>query len=204
MASPVTYHKIVALETFWTPMPTFELPPGYTFEITEYSRSTIEQVPERIKHATILVVTNLPLSAHCLSEEVCPDLKMIAIMASGTDSLDLATCQRRGIAVSSCKGANIASVSESALSMCFAARRMFGVAQLSMRSNDWVEKKPVLISFKDAEGHGPPTWEEETLGIIGYGDVGKCGYQEHDTRHSKPFLTDMQGNASKRLHPCWV
>lgn len=160
-------------------MPKFELPPGYSFEITEYSRSTSAEARERIKDATILVTTIVPLDSYALSEEVCPNLKMIDIMASGTDCLDLETCKRRGITVSNCNTANVVAVSEHAIAMYFAARRMFGVAQWGLRSNEWVDKKAILHLFKDGAGNGPPVCEEETLGIIGYGPIGEASLVGH-------------------------
>lgn len=153
-------------------MPTFEVPPGHTFEITEYTRTAVDEVSERIKNATVIITTIIPLCERLLSEDVCPNLEFINVMASGTDCLHLPTCRRRGITVSSCNTANIVAVSEHTIAMYFAARRMFGVAQLGLRRNDWVEKKAMLPMFRDAAGNGPPVCEEETLGIVGYGPIG--------------------------------
>lgn len=174
MATPKKHHTIVALETFWTPMPKFELPPGYTFTLIEHTRSTAAEAAERIRSATIVVTTIVPLNADALSEANCPDLQFIALMASGSDCLDLPTCRRRGITVSNCKGANVAAVSEHALSMCFAARRMFGPAQRGLRSNAWPDggMQGVHGMFNDTDGYGPPSWEEEVLGLVGYGPIG--------------------------------
>lgn len=166
-------------------MPKFKLPDGHTFELIEYQRSTPEEAIQRIKNATIIVTTIVRLDAHALSEDVCPDLQFIAIMASGTDCLDLPTCRRRGITVSNCKGANVVAVSEHALSMCFAARRMFGRAQRGLRADEWV-KGSMHHLFKDTEGNGPLAWEEEVLGLVGYGDIGTymCSSSQF------PFCTD--------------
>jgi lactate dehydrogenase-like 2-hydroxyacid dehydrogenase len=154
-------------------MPKFEVPEGHTMEITEYSRTSKEEVAERIKDATVLVTTIVPLDAHLLSEEVCPDLEFIDVMASGVDTIDLATCRRRGIVVSSVNTANVVSVSEHAIAMYFAARRMFTVAGWGLRRNVWVQEKAMLPLFRDGDGNGPPVCEEETVGVIGYGPIGE-------------------------------
>lgn len=174
MGPSTKHHKIVVLENSWAPIPKIVLPAGHTFELVEYPLTTYAQAAERIKDANIVINTVVRLDATNLSEDVCPNLQLISIMASGTDAVDMEACRRRGITVQSCKGANAVAVAEHAISMCLAARRVFGVAQARMRAGVWMENKTIMFAtaLRDGAGGMPPSWSEEVVAVLGHGEIG--------------------------------
>lgn len=165
--------EIVALEAKFCPIPTFELPSPYTFEFVSYPETAQPDIPNRIKNATIVITTTMPLRADVLSPEVSPKLRQITVMASGTDTIDLQACKARGIIVSNCGGANIAAVSEHAIGLYFAARRKFLESHNAMQADEWMKRKTLIRILEDRDRKMPLTCVDEVMGIIGYGAIGK-------------------------------
>jgi lactate dehydrogenase-like 2-hydroxyacid dehydrogenase len=75
MTQTQTHWVIVALETFFCPLPTFTLPAPHTCEFRNYERTRPDQIAERIHDADIVIMTILPMTAEVLSVEAAPRLK---------------------------------------------------------------------------------------------------------------------------------
>lgn len=75
MAQSQTHWVIVALETFFCPLPDFTLPAPHTCEYWSYERTRPDQIAERIRDADIVIMTILPLTAELLRVEATPRLK---------------------------------------------------------------------------------------------------------------------------------
>jgi lactate dehydrogenase-like 2-hydroxyacid dehydrogenase len=102
-----------------------------------------------------------------------PDLQFIAVTAVGTDPVDLEACRRRGIRVSNCTAANVESVSNHALALYLAARRKIIQMNTTTASGDWANRvSPISSGMVDRDGNMPLTFEDEVVGILGYGAVG--------------------------------
>lgn len=166
------HHQIVALESRFCPIPDFKLPTPHTYSITSYPRTEITQIADRIRDASILITTTIPIRADVLSATVSPNLRIIAVMATGTDSIDLEACRARGILVCNCGGANVVAVSEHAVGMYFSVRRRFVETQWALRRGEWMEKGSLVPMLKDDEGGMPLTCREEVVALVGYGTIG--------------------------------
>lgn len=169
----VQSHCIVALEAQFCAIPKFDFPEPLTYTITTYPKTPHNQIAERIRDATILITTTIRLDAETLSANVCPKLQLIAVMATGVDSIDLAACKKRGITVFNCGGANVTAVSEHTIGMYFAARRRFTETQAAIRAGLWPVKGTLIPMMEDENRKMPLTCAEETLGLIGYGAIGQ-------------------------------
>jgi glycerate dehydrogenase len=91
-------------------------------------------------------------------------------MAAGYDIIDLEACRERGIKVCNIPSASAESVAEHAFSLYLAVkRRIVELDALTRAGTEWPEKKTAIHRF----GGLPKTWRSETLGIIGYGTLGK-------------------------------
>lgn len=149
------------------------MPEGHTYEVVEYSRTSPSEIPERIKDADIIVMTILPLSAEHLSEGVAPNLKMISVVASGTDTVDLPTCRRRGIHVANSPHCNEGAVAEHVVALYFATRRALPLVNAQVRAGEWPKRGVLAKTLEGPHGKPPMTCAAEVMGIIGYGSVGK-------------------------------
>lgn len=91
-------------------------------------------------------------------------LKLIVRGGVGVDNIDVAYAEEHGICVRNTPNASSNSVAELALGHMFSCARFLSVAGATMREGKW-EKKAY---GKGVELRG------KTLGIIGYGRIGKC------------------------------
>ena len=164
MGSEAVKHKVVCLEGRYCKIPTFDFPHEYV----EYDSSEPHQIAERAKDATIIIVTVLPLTAEVING--APRLQLITTLATGVDCIDLEACRKKGILVSNCQGSNVGAVSEHAISLYFAVRRRtVELHNIVTRTDEWMQKGTLVKQF----GGHPKSCSDETLGIIGYGGLGK-------------------------------
>ncbi|KAI5925349.1 D-isomer specific 2-hydroxyacid dehydrogenase [Camillea tinctor] len=172
--APETNHSIVALESFFCPVPALSLPAPHTYTLQDHSRTyTAAEAASRIRDATIVINTIFPLTAELLSPEATPRLRMISIVASGTDCVDLAACRARGIVVANSPHCNTGAVTEHAAALYFAVRRSVVRSHALTRRGEWTRTGSLVRSLDAPDGKPPRTCCDEVAGIVGYGGVGK-------------------------------
>ena len=141
--------------------------PGFDHEWIEYGESFQDQVVERLRGATVAISNKLSLREAELSR--MPDLKLIAIAATGSDNIDLEYCRQHGIAVSNTRGYAVNSVPEHVLMVMLALRRNLLAYHADVQNGMWQQSKQFCLlthELHDIKG--------STLGIIGYGSIGKA------------------------------
>ena len=140
--------------------------PGFDHEWIEYAESTADQVPRRIREATIVISNKLSLGEPQLSQAL--KIRMIAIAATGSDCIDLDYCRRRGITVCNVRGYAVNSVPEHVLMLILALRRNLLAYRRDVRDGRWQQSKQFCFlahPLHDTRG--------STIGIVGYGAIGK-------------------------------
>src|SRR6266545_2976316 len=141
--------------------------PDFDHEWIEYGETFSEQVVERLHGATIAISNKLPLRKAELSQ--LPDLKLIAIAATGSDNIDLHYCRVNGIAVSNTRGYAVNSVPEHVLMMVLTLRRNLLAYREDVQNGKWnLSNQFCLLTHQLHDING------STLGIIGYGSIGKA------------------------------
>lgn len=131
----------------------------------DYQRSRPEQVVERAEEADVIVVNKVPLRAAIL--ERLPRLRLIAVVATGTDNVDAEYCRQRGIAVKNVRGYAAASVPEHTFALILALRRSLIAYNDRIRAGDWEHSEQFCFfagPILDLAG--------ATLGIVGRGSLG--------------------------------
>jgi len=114
-------HKIVFLDRS-TLGPRVVLPtPRFDHDLIEYQQTSPDQVAARLAGATVAIVNKVELRADAL--RLLPDLRLIAVAATGTDCVDKAYCHEHGIAVANIRGYAVHTVPEHAFSLMLALRR---------------------------------------------------------------------------------
>ena len=168
------HHHIVFLQGAAVPqIPQFNLPAPFTHSQTVHSWTSPAEVAERIRVASILVLSAVRIDAAALSPENSPHLKLIVMVATGYDCVDLEACRKRGIIVCNCPNSNIEAVSEHAIGLYFATRRRYLDMHLSTRAGKWQKRGLLMFDYLDKDGTPPLTCQDEVAGIIGNGNVGK-------------------------------
>ncbi|MDR1660253.1 MAG: phosphoglycerate dehydrogenase [Desulfovibrio sp.] len=120
---------------------------------------TAAQMREKISQCAGVILGVDPLNAEVLA--AAPFLRAVSRYGVGLDNVDLAACGTRGIAVSRTVGANSNAVADYAFSLMLAVARRTTLIDRRCREKDWGK-----ITGIDLYG--------KTLGIIGFGAVGKC------------------------------
>jgi glycerate dehydrogenase len=141
--------------------------PGFDHEWIEFGESFQHQVVERLRGATIAISNKLALREPELSQ--LPGLKLIAIAATGSDNIDLDYCRAHQVAVSNARGYAVNSVPEHVLMMILALRRNLFSYRADVQNGLWQRSKQFCLlnhELRDVNG--------STLGIIGYGSIGKA------------------------------
>jgi glycerate dehydrogenase len=141
--------------------------PNFDHEWIEFGESFQDQVVERLLGASIAISNKLALREPELSQ--LPDLKLIAIAATGADNIDLNYCRAHNIAVSNTRGYAVSSVPEHVLMMILALRRNLLAYRADVQNGLWQQSKQFCLlnhELHDING--------STLGIIGYGSIGKA------------------------------
>lgn len=93
--------------------------------------------------------------------DAAPSLKVISKHGSGTDTIDKAAAQARGIAVVAAAGANAAAVAEQALALLLACAKSVATLDRRMHEGHW-----------DKATHKSVELEGRTIGVIGLGAIG--------------------------------
>ena len=140
---------------------------NFPHEYTEYESTwTPEEIVERLKDAEIALINKVPMRADVLKQ--LPKLKLIAVAATGTDVVDKAQAKAQGITVSNIRNYAFNTVPEHVIALMFALRRAIVPYAISVRRGDW--NKSTQFCYFDYPIHDIAG---STLGIVGYGALGK-------------------------------
>ena len=142
-------------------------PLNFAHEWREYAATRPDEVVERLRGATIAVTNKVPLRRDVL--EGLPDLKFIAVAATGVDVIDVECCRGRGIVVSNVRDYAVRSVPEHVFALVLALRRSITLLHEDVRGGAWQESAQfALLDRPLRDIHG------STLGIVGYGTLGRA------------------------------
>lgn len=140
--------------------------PGFDHEWIEYDATSEEQIIERAKDADVVITNKVPVRAGMLTD--LPQLKMIAIAATGYDVIDIDACAARGIVVSNVRGYAINTVPEHAFALIFALQRNIVGYRQDVIDGQWQTSGQFCFfthSIRDLSG--------ARLGILGEGVIGQ-------------------------------
>ncbi len=133
----------------------------------EYDFTSPEQVVERLKDAHVAITNKVVLDQQVLSQ--LPDLKLIAVSATGFNNVDVEFCREHKIAVTNVQGYSTRSVPEHVIAMTYALKRnLFGYHQ-DIAKGEWQRNKQFCFfshPITDVAG--------STLGIVGSGALGQA------------------------------
>lgn len=114
-----------------------------------------------------MLVNKVRLDAHAIA--AASRLKFIAVAATGTDNIDMAACQERGIVVSNIRNYAVHTVPEHTFALIFALRRSICAYRDAVRAGRWQESGQFCFfdfPIRDLAG--------STLGVIGDGVLGQA------------------------------
>jgi glycerate dehydrogenase len=148
---------------------TFTVPfrrPNFEHQWIEYDQTSSEELVPRLQDATIAICNKVPMRGQTLSQ--LTKLKLIAVAATGVDNVDLEFCRANQIAVCNTRGYAVTSLPEHALMLMLALRRNLIAYRNDVRAGKWGEAKQFCLLE-----HSISDLRHATLGIVGYGTLGK-------------------------------
>lgn len=140
--------------------------PDFPHQWQSYASSTPDQIQARLADADIVLINKVKLDADTLRQ--LPQLKLIALAATGSDNLDLEACRRLGIAVCNIRDYSKNSVPEHALALMMALNRNLHAYRASVVAGRWQQSGQFCYfdyPVRDLAG--------QTLGLIGYGTIAR-------------------------------
>jgi glycerate dehydrogenase len=140
--------------------------PADASEYLEYAKTSVDEIVPRLEGARVAIVNKVPLREATLAK--LPDLKMIAVAATGYDVIDVAYCKAHGIAVANIRNYAVHTVPEHAFMMILALRRNLLAYRQDVEAGVWNRSDQFCFFNHDiGDLHG------STLGIVGEGAIGQ-------------------------------
>lgn len=129
--------------------------------------STPEQLAERIAEADVIVVNKIQLDESALV--AAPRLRLICLAATGADNIDLNAARRRGIAVCNIRDYCTPAVVQHVFALILSLTQRLDAYRKQIHSGAWQRSRTFCLL-------DPPIRElaGQTLGIIGYGTLGRA------------------------------
>jgi glycerate dehydrogenase len=158
----------------------------FPHELELYGETADEDVAARIAAADVVIINKVKLDARQL--EQAPNLKLIAIAATGTDVVDLQACAARGIVVSNIRNYAVHTVPEHTFALIFALRRSLAAYHDAVRRGRWQESGSFCFfdyTIKDLHG--------SVLGIIGDGVLGQSVARMASALGMRPLFAAHKG-----------
>jgi len=135
-------------------------------ELVVYDQSPHDTVAGRIAGADIVFTNKIRLTRELL--DAAPELKFIALTATGTDNIDTACAQEHGIAVANIRHYCTQSVVEHVFGVLLALTHSLPQYHDSVRAGDWQRSTDFcMLHYPVRE------LSAMTLGIVGFGALGQ-------------------------------
>ena len=141
--------------------------PSFPHTWEEHDQTLESLVASRLTGATIAITNKVPIRRATL--EQLPQLKMIAVAATGYDVIDIDACRERGIAVANIRHYAVHTVPEHSFAMIFALRRNLIAYREDVLRGRWQAQDQ--FCFFD---HPIQDLYGSTLGIFGEGELGQA------------------------------
>lgn len=135
-------------------------------EVTCYPNTVAANTAERVKDADIILANKAPLNESTLKD--APNVKLICLLATGFDNVDLAYCKSRGIKVTNVINYCTSTVAQHTLLLALALSERIAFYDDYVKSGAYSAQDRFSNfdrTFYDLEG--------KTWGIIGMGTIGR-------------------------------
>ena len=161
-------------------------------EVTVYDRTSYVDAPiiaERIGNAEVVVLNKTPLSKETIDK--CPNIKLIAVLATGYNVVDYNYAKEKGIPVVNVPTYGTASVSQFSIALLLEICHHIGHHNESVHAGNWANN--VDWCYWD---YPLVELEGKTIGIIGFGSIGQQEGRIAKALGMKVLANDLYPNAS--------
>lgn len=135
-------------------------------QVVKYDFSTPDEIPERVKDAQVLVINKAPMNEKTLRQ--AEKLKLICVTATGTNNLDKAYLEQRGIAWRNVADYSTHSVAQHTFAMLFYLMEHLRYYDDYVKQDRYTNDRCFTHFEKHFSELTGKTW-----GIIGLGNIGR-------------------------------
>ncbi len=135
-------------------------------ELIVYDRTPAELIIERCKEADIILTNKVPFTKDILTR--LPQLKLINVLATGYDIIDIIAAKEKGITVCNVPAYGTASVAQHAFALLLeltnhtGRHAAFTAAGKWQQSEEWCHTEAPIMELSG-----------KTFGIVGFGNIGQ-------------------------------
>ena len=169
-------------------------------QLTVYDRTAYEESPliaQRIGDAEVIVTNKTPISQQTL--EQCPNLKLIAVLATGYNVIDCAAARKKGVSVVNVPTYGTASVSQYSIALLLEICHHIGHHDQSVHAGNWANNADWCYwDYPLIELEG------KTMGIIGFGRIGQAEGRIARTLGMRVLAYDLYPSDSGRAIGAYV
>jgi len=142
-------------------------PPSFEHEWQSHQQTAPADTATRLRSASIAITNKVRIGASELAAS--PDLRFLAVAATGYDIIDLDACRARDVAVSNIRGYAVNTVPEHTFALITALRRNLVEYRNQVLEGEWLRGNQFCFFNR-------PIWDlsGSTLGIIGAGAIGQA------------------------------
>lgn len=135
-----------------------------TFEV--FDNTPAAEVVSRVAGCDLVYINKIRMTREII--EQANDLRFIGLIATGTDNVDLDAAQEKGIAVCNIRAYCTRSVVEHVFAVLLNLAHNIGNYHASVRRGDWQNAVDFCLL-----GHPIRELSAMTIGIVGYGELGR-------------------------------
>ena len=134
-------------------------------QLTVYDQTRPEQIVDRTRNADIVIVNKVRLGPGQFNS--LPELKLICLLATGYDNIDIAAARQRGIVVCNAVGYAVSSVAQHVFALVLSVYNRVYEHNASIQKGEWSNREwsYSLTPLRSLE--------QKTMGIYGFGKIGK-------------------------------
>lgn len=136
-------------------------------ELVVYEDTPKELVVKRLEDADIVIDNKVPIGREDIA--ALPKLKLIALLSTGYNVIDIEAAKERGIPVSNVPGYSTAAVAQSTIALLLEICNQVGHHSAQVHEGMWGKTKNWSFWSKDLM-----ELQGKTMGIIGFGSIGQA------------------------------
>lgn len=135
-------------------------------ELTRYAYTAAEDIVARAKDAQVILTNKVALQAATIAQ--LPKLKLICVLATGYDRIDLDAARQHGITVCNVPGYSTGAAAQTAIALLLELTHGAGNHSAAIHTGEW-SRQPNFAYWRQ------PLVELEgrTMVIVGYGAIGQ-------------------------------
>ena len=132
-----------------------------------HDRTTVDEIPARVKDANVILTNKCRITREVM--EAAPELRLVTLAATGFDNVDLDAARELNVGVTNIRAYSTPSVAQHVFALLLTVNQRLDEYRELLSSGAW-KRSPnfTMLDFPIHELAG------RTLGIIGYGELGKA------------------------------